>query len=91
VVGVTPNTDAAAAPERVAATVAALRGAGATSQTSATVAGQPATVVGSKGTFTAVLAQGDRTIAVTVIRGVRGYPEKAAVAVAEKVVTNWTQ
>jgi hypothetical protein len=89
-VGLSTYTDAAAAAKRVTATVAALR-SGATSQTSATVAGQPTTVVGTRTAFTAVLSQGDRTIVVTVQRSVRGNPDKAAVRIAETAVANWGQ
>jgi hypothetical protein len=89
-VGMSTYRDAASATERVEATVAGLR-SGATSQAVATVAGQPATVIGSKTAFTAVLAQGDRTLAVTVLRAVRGNPDRAAVAIAEKVLANWGQ
>jgi hypothetical protein len=39
-----------------------------------------------------VLAQGRRTLAVTVLRSLKGvYPDKAAVAVAAKVLANWGQ
>lgn len=90
-VGVSTYRDAESATQRVAATVAAARGGGATSQTRATVAGQPTVVLGDAAGFTAVLAQGDRTIAVTVLRSLKGRPDRAAVAVAEKVVANWTR
>ena len=89
-VGVSTYRDAESATRRVAATIAALRGAGATSQSPATVAGQPATVLGDRTSFTAVLALGDRTIAVTVLRSLGGHPDKAVVAVAETVAANWT-
>jgi hypothetical protein len=89
-VGVSTYVDAASASERVAATVAAIRtGGGASSQSSVTVAGLPATVVGNRSSFTAVLAQEARTIVVTVQRSVRGQPDKAAARVAEKIVANW--
>lgn len=89
-VGLSTYKDAASATDRVEATIAELR-SGATSQATATVAGQPATVIGSKTAYTAVLAQGDRTIAVTVLKALHGNPEKATVAVAEKVLTKWGQ
>ncbi len=89
-VGVSTYEDAASAAERVTATVAAARGSGATSQANATVAGQPATVLGMPAGFTVVVAQGDRTIAVTVRRTLSRQPDRAAVAVAEKVAANWT-
>lgn len=88
-VGVSTYRDADSATKRVTATVAAVRGEGATSQAQATVAGQPTTVLGTKTGFTAVLAQGERTIAVTVLRTVRGNPDRSAVAIAERVVANW--
>lgn len=87
-VGMSTYKDAASATDRVEATIAALR-SGATSQAPATVAGQPATVIGSKTAFTAVLAQDDRTLAVTVQRSLKGHPDKAAVAIAAKVLANW--
>jgi hypothetical protein len=90
-VGVSTYKDAESATQRVAATVAALR-AGATSQTTGTVAGQPATVLGGRTGSTAVLAQGNRTVAVSVLRAVAGgKPDKAVLAIAEKVVANWGQ
>jgi hypothetical protein len=90
-VGVSTYKDAESATQRVAATIAATRGGGATSQSTATVAGQQTTVLGNRSGFTAVLAQGDRTIAVTVLRSTRGQPDAAAVKIAEKVVANWGQ
>lgn len=90
-VGVSTYRDAESATKRVAATVASARTGGATSQSQATVAGQPATVLGDAAGFTAVVAQGNRTIAVTVLRSLKGRPDRAAVAVAEKVVANWAQ
>jgi hypothetical protein len=80
--------DAASATDRVEATIAGLR-AGATSQAKATVAGQPATVIGTKTAYTTVLAQGDRTVAVTVLRAVKPNPQQATVEVAEKILANW--
>lgn len=89
-VGVSTYVDAASAQERVAATVAAIRtGGGASSQSSVTVGGRPATVIGNRSSFTAVLAKEDRTIVVTVQRSLRGQPDKAAARVAEKVLANW--
>ncbi|HEY6744749.1 MAG TPA: hypothetical protein VI357_03430 [Mycobacteriales bacterium] len=88
-VGMSTYKDAASAADRVEATVAALR-AGATSQKAATVAGQPTTVIGFKTGVTAVLAQGDRTLAVTVSRAISD-PGRAALAVAEKVLAAWGQ
>lgn len=90
-VGMSTYKDEASATERVAATVTSLR-SGATSQAATTIAGAPATLVGSKTAFTTVLAQGRRTLAVTVLRSLKGvYPDKAAVAVAAKVLANWGQ
>ena len=88
-VGMSTYKDAASATERVAATIAGLR-SGATSQKAVTVAGQPTTVIGYKLGVTAVLAQGERTLAVTVSRSISD-PGKAALAVAEKVLANWGQ
>lgn len=89
-VGVSTYTDATKAADRVTATIAAARGSGATSQSTATVAGQPATVLGGKTSITVVTAQGDRTVAVTVQRSLQpGRTDRAAVAIAEKVVANW--
>jgi hypothetical protein len=89
-VGVSTYVDAASAQERVAATVASIRtGGGASSQTSVTVAGVPATVLGNRSSFTAVLAKDDRTIVVTVQRALRGQPDKAAARIAERVLANW--
>jgi Protein of unknown function (DUF3558) len=88
-VGVSTYGDSGAATERVAATVSALR-SGALSQKTATVAGQQATLVGTKNDYNLVVAQDDRTVAVTVSRRLRGVPlDKAAVGVAERVLTNW--
>jgi hypothetical protein len=89
-VGVSTYRDADSATKRVAATVASLRG-GAVSQSTATVAGQQATVIGDRSGFTAVLAQGNRTVAVTVLRVTRGQPNRAVVNIAEKVLANWGQ
>lgn len=90
-VGVSTYIDAESATQRVTATIAAGRTSGTTSESTATVAGQPATVLGNKTGFTVVVAQGNRTIAVTVLRTLGGQPNRAVVAVAEKVAANWTQ
>jgi hypothetical protein len=89
-VGMSTYKDAQSATDRVEATIAGLR-AGATSQATATVAGQPATVIGTKTAYTTVLAQGQRTIAVTVLRAVKPNPQKGTVTIAEKVLANWGQ
>lgn len=89
-VGMSTYKDAASATDRVEATIAGLR-SGATSTATATVAGQPATVIGTKTAYTTVLAQGDRTIAVTVLRAVKPNPQKGTVEVAEKILANWGQ
>ena len=81
--------DADSATDRVAATVAALR-ANATSQKTATVAGQDATMIGTKTDYNLVVAQDDRTVAVTLSRKLTGVKlDTAAVAVAERVLANW--
>jgi hypothetical protein len=88
-VGVSTYKDADSANERVAATVAALR-ATATSQRSATVTGQQAVLVGTKTDDNLVVAQGDRTVAVTIARTLHVPSlDNAAVAVAERVLANW--
>jgi hypothetical protein len=89
-VGASTYTDAKAATDRVAATVADLR-SGATSQSEATVAGRATTVIGNRTGFTAVVAQGNRTVAVTVLRSTRGQPDRAVVSIATKVLANWGQ
>jgi hypothetical protein len=90
-VGVSTYKDAESATERVAATVAALR-ATATSQRSATVAGQQAVLIGTKTDNNLVVAQGDRTVAVTIARTLHvSSLDKAAVGVAERVLANWGQ
>ena len=89
-VGMSTYKDAASATDRVEVTVAGLR-TRAVSVSTATVAGQPATVIGGNTAFTAVVAQGNRTLAVTVQRSLRGTPDKAAVAIAGKVLANWGQ
>jgi hypothetical protein len=88
-VGVSTYKDADSATDRVAATVAALR-ANATSQKTATVAGQDATMIGTKTDYNLVVAQDDRTVAVTLSRKLTGVKlDAAAVAVAERVLANW--
>lgn len=89
-VGVSTYADAAAATARVAATVASLRGAG-LSQKTATVAGQQATLIGTKADYNLVVAKDDRTVAVTVSRRLKVPLDKAAVGVAERVFANWGQ
>jgi hypothetical protein len=90
-VGVSTYKDADSATDRIAATVAALR-ANATSQKTASVAGQDATMIGTKTDYNLVVAQGDRTVAVTLSRKLTGVKlENAAVAVAERVLANWGQ
>ena len=90
-VGVSTYKDADSANERVAATVAALRST-ATSQRSATVAGQQAVLIGTKKDNNLVVAQGDRTVAVTIARTLHvASLDKAAVGVAERVLANWGQ
>jgi hypothetical protein len=87
-VGVSTYTDADSAKDRVAATVTALR-AGALSQKTATVAGQQATMIGTKADYNLVVASGNRTVAITVSRRLRVPLDKAAVGVAERVLANW--
>ena len=89
-VGVSTYTDVESATRRVQATISQLRSTGAT-QAEATVSGLPATVLGTATSFTVVLAQGSRTIAVTLQRSLRGNPDRAAVAVTERVVENLGQ
>ena len=90
-VGVSTYKDADSATDRIAATVAALR-ANATSQKTASVAGQDATMIGTKTDYNLVVAQGDRTVAVTLSRKLKGVKlDNAAVAVAERVLANWGQ
>ena len=90
-VGVSTYKDADSATDRIAATVAALR-ANATSQKTASVAGQDATMIGTKTDYNLVVAQGDRTFAVTLSRKLKGVKlDNAAVAVAERVLANWGQ
>jgi len=90
-VGVSTYKDAGSASERVAATVAALR-ATATSQRGATVAGQQAVIIGTKTDDNLVVAQGNRTVAVTIARTLHvASLDNATVGVAEKVLANWGQ
>jgi hypothetical protein len=90
-VGVSTYKDADSAAERIAATVAALRGS-ATSQKIATVAGQQATMIGTKADYNLVVAQGDRTVAITLSRKLTGVKlDTAAVQVADRVLANWGQ
>lgn len=89
-VGVSTYTDVESATRRVQATISQLRSIGA-SQADATVSGLPATVLGTGTSFTVVLAQGSRTIAVTLQRALRGSPDRAAVAIAERVLANLDQ
>jgi hypothetical protein len=90
-VGVSTYKDVASASERVAATVAALR-ATATSQRNAAVAGQQAVLIGTKTDDNLVVAQGNRTVAVTIARTLHvASLDKAAVDIAEKVLANWGQ
>ena len=90
-VGVSTYKDADSASERVAATVAALR-ATATSQRGATVAGQQAVLIGTKTDDNLVVAQGNRTVAVTIARTLHvASLDDATVGVAEKVLANWGQ
>ena len=86
-VGVSTYTDVESASRRVQATVSQLRSIGA-SQAEATVSGLPATLLGTGTSFTVVLAQGARTVAVTVQRRLGGGADRAAVAVAERVIAN---
>jgi hypothetical protein len=89
-VGVSTYKDAGSATARVAATVAALRGGG-TSQKTATVAGQQATLIGTKTDYNLVVATDDRTVAVTVSRRLKVPLDTAAVKVAERALANWDQ
>jgi hypothetical protein len=89
-VGVSTYVDVESATQRVQATISQLRSAGAT-QADVTVSGLPATVLGTGTAFTVVLSQGSRTIAVTLQRSLRGNPDRAAVAVAERVLENLDQ
>ena len=90
-VGVSTYKDVGSAADRVQATVAELRQQGGSSAGDATVAGVPAFVVGNRTSVTCVLAQGTRTIAVTVQRSLRGNVGQSAIRVAEKVIANLGQ
>lgn len=92
-VGISDYTDAEAAGKRVQATISAERSAG-SNQSEATVGGVPATILGGRTVVTLVLAQGSRTVAVTLQRNIAGslgqgvtYAQ-AITGVAEKVLTN---
>lgn len=89
-VGVSTYTDVESATARVQATISQLRSAGAV-QTEATVSGLPASVLRSSTAFTLVLAQGSRTVAVTLQRRLGGSSERTTTAVAERVVENLGQ
>ena len=89
-VGVSTYKDVESAAERVQATVSDQRGQGAT-QSEVTIAGTPATVLGGRTAVLVVLAQGSRTVAVTVQRSLRGVVGQPAVAVTEKVLANLEQ
>ena len=90
-VGVSTYKDVGSAADRVQDTVAQLRREGGSSASEATVAGVPAFVVGNRTSVTCVLAQGTRTVAVTVQRSLRGDVGRSAIRVAEKVVANLGQ
>lgn len=85
-VGVSTYKDVESATSRVEATVSQLRSIGA-SQIQATVGGLPATALATGTAFTVLVAQGTRTVAVTVQRKL-GNTSRPALAVAEKVVAN---
>jgi hypothetical protein len=88
-VGVSTYADSDSATERIAATVTALR-SGAVAQKTATVAGQQATLITTKNDYNLVVAQDDRTVAVTVSRRLHvASPERAAIGVTERVLANW--
>jgi hypothetical protein len=89
-VGVSTYTDIESATRRVQATISSLRSAGAT-QADATVSGLPATVLGTGTSLTLVLAQGSRTVAVTVQRTLHTDHDRALVAIAERVLDNLGQ
>lgn len=89
-VGVSTYRDVESAMRRVQATISAQRGQGAT-QSEATISGVPATLLGTRTAVLVVLAQGSRTVAVTLQRSLRGDVGRAAVAVTEKVLTNLEQ
>ncbi|HYT09476.1 MAG TPA: hypothetical protein VEL73_02320 [Mycobacteriales bacterium] len=92
-VGVSTYKDAESATRRIEQTVAAARGQGST-QGQATVSGVPATLLGAREAVTLVLAQGSRTVAVTLQRTLapslgRGINLNHAVtSVTERVLAN---
>ena len=92
-VGISGYTDAEAAQKRVQATIASARSEAAT-QGDVTVGGLPATLLGGGKVVTLVLAQGSRTVAVTLQRtlarnlGAGIDLNKATTNVAEKVLAN---
>jgi hypothetical protein len=88
-VGVSTYKDVESATTRVESTVSQLRSIGA-SQIQATVAGLPATALATGTSFTVVLAQGSRTVVVTVQRSL-GVGNGPALAVTERVVANLGQ
>jgi hypothetical protein len=94
-VGISDYASAEAAAKRIQATISAERGAGAT-QGEATVGGLPATLLGGGKVVTLVLAQGSRTVVITLQRtlarnlGSGIDLNKAATGVAEKVLANLT-
>jgi hypothetical protein len=85
-VGVSTYKDVESANDRVQATITQLRKIGA-SQGTATASGLPATVLGTGTSFTVLVAQGSRTIAVTMQRKLSNT-SGPAVAVTEVVLTN---
>lgn len=89
-VGVSTYKDVESATRRVQATVSEQRGRGAM-QAEATVSGVPATVLTTGTAVLVVLAQGSRTVAVSLQRALRGDVGRSAVAVTEKVLTNLEQ
>ncbi|MFL6130998.1 MAG: hypothetical protein ACJ73E_18300 [Mycobacteriales bacterium] len=89
-VGVSTYTDVESATRRVQSTISDLRSMGAR-QADATVSGLPATVLGTGTSFTVVLGQGARTIAVTLQRSLHGSSDRTALAVAERVLANLDQ
>jgi hypothetical protein len=88
-VGVSTYKDVESATSRVEATVSQLRSIGA-GQIQATVSGLPATALSTGTSFTVLLAQGARTIAVTVQRSL-GNTSGPALAVTERVLENLGQ
>ncbi len=88
-VGVSTYKDVESATTRVETTISQLRSIGA-SQIQATVAGLPATALATGTSFTVLLAQGSRTVVVTVQRSL-GASSGPALAVTERVVANLGQ